>query len=266
MPIVDENHLKGNYAASYVATRLSAYCLVRPVASDTDVGIDLYCETIAEKEREPHLHFWLQVKSGKQCNVNKKGSKASCAFKKDHLEYWDKQPVPVFAALVPIKVWPISKNPKIYVVPITKKLVFNIDLEKINTFKRLYSEWLWMPNSKSSIKEFLNLIVPEVTAQMECKKGIVAEKSEITPKYERNVPFVPVSRFNSKISVQIRHTAARLILFLYLQGKFVPSLAKFRKRLAKILDLYPDDKHWETHMARAISHNADGNFSLAVDL
>ena len=46
MPIVDENRLKGNYGATYVALRLSSECLVRPVAAETDVGVDLYCETV----------------------------------------------------------------------------------------------------------------------------------------------------------------------------------------------------------------------------
>lgn len=79
MPIVNENCLKGNYAASYVASKLSAYCLVRPVAADTDVGIDLYCETV--QENQPFLHFWMQVKSGKQCHLYKSGKKLHIPLK-----------------------------------------------------------------------------------------------------------------------------------------------------------------------------------------
>ena len=62
MPAVTENRLKGNYGASLVMSRLSGECLVRPVAAETDVGVDLYCETVAEGR--PFLHFWLQVKAG----------------------------------------------------------------------------------------------------------------------------------------------------------------------------------------------------------
>ena len=45
MPAVTENRLKGNYGAALVVSRLSGECLVRPVAAETDVGVDLYCET-----------------------------------------------------------------------------------------------------------------------------------------------------------------------------------------------------------------------------
>lgn len=51
MPTVDENRLKGNYGAAYVSARLSSECLVRPVAAETGVGVDLYCETVASKEK-----------------------------------------------------------------------------------------------------------------------------------------------------------------------------------------------------------------------
>ena len=108
MPKVDINRLKGNFGASYVSTRLSSECLVRPVAADTDVGVDLYCETI--DACHPFLHFFVQVKSGKQCKINSNLSKASCYFSKDQLEYWKQQPVPVFIALVPAN-WPVKEDP-----------------------------------------------------------------------------------------------------------------------------------------------------------
>jgi len=49
MPIADTNRLKGNYGAAYVSARLSSECLVRPVAAETDVGVDLYCETSKDR-------------------------------------------------------------------------------------------------------------------------------------------------------------------------------------------------------------------------
>jgi hypothetical protein len=99
MPLVPESRLKGNYGASVLMARLSAECLVRQVAADTDVGIDLYCETVSEGQ--PFLHFWLQVRAGKQCKIESGGNNATCRFSRDELTYWSRQPVPVFAALVP---------------------------------------------------------------------------------------------------------------------------------------------------------------------
>src|SRR5262245_63391848 len=112
MSAVDENRLKGNYAAAYVSALLSSECLVRPVAADTDVGIDLYCETV--EQGTPFLHFWMQVKSGDQCRVIENGNSARCSFTIEHLEYWYRQPVPVFAALVPVH-WPVAEDPIVYV-------------------------------------------------------------------------------------------------------------------------------------------------------
>jgi hypothetical protein len=97
MPFVSENRLKGNYGTAVVMACLSSACLVRPVAVDTDVGVDLYCESV--EEGTPFFHFWLQVKAGEQCRLAADETSASCSFATDHLLYWYRQPVPVFAAL-----------------------------------------------------------------------------------------------------------------------------------------------------------------------
>jgi hypothetical protein len=60
MPRTPEEHLKANYGVALVMEKFSAGCLVRPVAAGTDVGVDLYCESVAEGK--PFLHFWVQVK------------------------------------------------------------------------------------------------------------------------------------------------------------------------------------------------------------
>lgn len=121
MPIVPESRLKGNYGASVVMARLSGECLVRPVAVDTDVGVDLYCETVAGSQ--PFLHFWLQVKAGGQCERDATGNEASCRFSSDQLEYWARQPVPVFAALVPTDC-PSRSEPDVYIVDVTTQILF----------------------------------------------------------------------------------------------------------------------------------------------
>jgi hypothetical protein len=143
---VDENRLIGNFGSSYVAAKLSSDCLVRPVAADTDIGIDLYCETVVEGE--PYLHFWMQVKTGKQCREQKDSSFATCAFKVKHLRYWKNQPVPVFAALVPID-WPVRLDPTVYIVDLTSYLVKN---ELPNTDEvSLHSDLLWKPTDLEAV-------------------------------------------------------------------------------------------------------------------
>jgi hypothetical protein len=119
MSIVDENRILGNYGSNLVAHTLSKIGLVRPVAEGTDIGIDLYCETI--EEGQGFLHFWAQVKPGKQIKIKKNG-KASCNFEVDHLRYWDRQPVPVLAFYVPTN-YPPEIPEQIFVVNITEYLM-----------------------------------------------------------------------------------------------------------------------------------------------
>ena len=97
MTITDEQ-LKGNWAEQYVASQLaSCGCLVRHVMQGHDSGIDLYCEKV--KDGIAYLHFWCQIKCSSKC----KGKAKSIKFngRKKHIEYWVKQPAPVFIFLVP---------------------------------------------------------------------------------------------------------------------------------------------------------------------
>jgi len=256
MPLVDDNRLKGNYGALHVAAQLSSDCLVRPVAADTDVGIDLYCETV--QEGQPFLHFWLQVRAGDQCHVAKDGSYASCSFDVRHLQYWFRQPVPVFVALVPTA-WPVRTQPAIYIIPISTLLLFGVTANGQSTTFR--SEILWQPGDQEAIRRFLSQTVPEATARLDCRKGIVASTPQLPTQYVQSFPQVPVDRFQEQILNQIRVTAAMSILFL--RGS-EGNNSGFRQRLARVVEQFDDDGHWETFMARGISYHADKDYSQAV--
>jgi hypothetical protein len=260
MPVIDENRLKGNFAASYVAARLSTDCLVRPVAVDTDVGIDLYCETV--QEGQPFLHFWLQVKSGTQCELAGDGASASCRFDIEHLQYWLRQPVPVFAALVPVE-WPVKQHPSIYIVPVTTKLLREgLPSGKTTTLR---SEHLLRPGNQEDLRQFLDDIVREATAQLECKKGLVASIPQLSPQYVRSYRPVPVCQFASEILDQIRTTAAMSVLLLHEQGQLSGASSAFRQRLVRVIEQFGDYPNWENPMARALSYHADGNYDGALE-
>jgi Domain of unknown function (DUF4365) len=96
---VSDAQIKGNWGEGLVMARLSAAgCLVRPVLQGQDFGIDLYCETTLAGQ--PHLHFWAQVKTSQSFDP----SSLTCTLQKrdvKHLEYYLKQPVPVFFFMVP---------------------------------------------------------------------------------------------------------------------------------------------------------------------
>jgi hypothetical protein len=111
---VGESLLKGNYGEHLVSLILSRMCLVRPVVGQTDIGVDLYCESVIDTK--PFLHFWGQVKSEK--DFPDEVTEVSCPFRVSALEYWSRQPVPVLGFLVPLK-WPPEEIHYIHVVDIT---------------------------------------------------------------------------------------------------------------------------------------------------
>lgn len=259
MPTVDENRLKGNYAAAYVAMRLSAECLVRPVAADTDVGVDLYCETVVDGR--PFLHFWVQVKAGKQCRLS--GNSAWCSFQVDHLQYWSRQPVPVFAALVPVD-WPVRTEPNVYLVDITSQLLDGVqDRVGVNS-ATLESNHVLRAGHAQDVQRFLLEWVPASAARLQCRNGIVASLPTPVQGYVTTSPLIPVVKFKKSILDQIRRTAALSIIFLNKLGQMGSPNTDFRKTLASVVAIFGDDPHWENFMARGLSFHADNKFSEAV--
>jgi hypothetical protein len=239
---------------------VSTDCLVRPIAGDTDVGIDLYCETV--QEGHPFLHFWLQVKSGSQCRLARDAASASCRFDEEHLKYWLRQPVPVFAALLSTE-WPVRKDPSIYVVPITTIL-----LTRARTHGKtatLRSDFVLRPGIQADLKTFLGQVVPDAAAQLECRKGIVAPRPQLFPEYVRSTPPMPVTRFAEEILDQIRTTATMSVVSLWLQKQLFGANLPFVQRLAGVVEQFADDPHWETSMALGLSRHADGDYIRAQE-
>jgi hypothetical protein len=260
MPAVTENRLKGNYGAALVMSRLSGECLVRPVAAETDVGVDLYCETVAEGR--PFLHFWLQVKAGDQCKRDPRTNTASCAFELDHLDYWARQPVPVFAALVPSG-WPVLREPDIHIIDVTTQILTKRFPSAQRTIT-LCSDCWWPAGDRASVLEFLTQVVPDTTARLQVSKGIVADSPTPTPHYVQTRPRVPVLRFKDQIRYQLRRTASNAILFSLGDVETTTEDAEFRRLLARIVEQFGDDPHWENFFSRAVSSHADEDYSKAV--
>lgn len=262
MPAVTENRLKGNYGAALVMSRLSGECLVRPVAAETDVGVDLYCETVAEGR--PFLHFWLQVKAGNQCKWDPSDDAASCGFDLNHLDYWSRQPVPVFAALVPSD-WPVLREPDIYIIDITTQILLNSFPETQQTVT-LRSDYCLPVGDRGSVQNFLMHVVPDTTARLQVSKGVVADSPTPTSQYVQTRPHVPVLRFKDKIRHQLRTTAAFAILFSLGDAEPTADDTEFRRLLGQIVKQFGDDPHWENFFSRAVSSHLDEDYSDAVTM
>jgi hypothetical protein len=265
MPAITPNRLKGNYGAALVSSRLSGECLVRPVAADTDVGVDLYCETVAEGH--PFVHFWLQVKAGDQCKVHPCRS-ATCSFDGEHLKYWFRQPVPVFAALVPTE-WPVVEEPTIHIVDVTTQILKNLNyLERQSV--NLVSEYSWQAGDRSSVVDFLEQVVPATAARLQVRNGVVARIPQQTINYVHTTPSVPVLAFQKEILTQLRSTAAHAVIF---SATDEPTDAhEFRRFLARIIELFTNSQfrqhnyHWENFFSLALSKHLDQDYAKAESL
>ena len=260
MALVDKNRRIGNLGVSKVLARLSGHCLLRPVAAETDVGVDLFCETV--EQHTPFLHFWLQVKTGSQCRVSKSGDYASCSFKAKHISYWARQPVPVFAALVPK---PETENSKIYIICVTDQLL----REEVTDRKTrtLRSDFSIDPGStEEDICYLLETRVPRSTALMSCKAGVVAALPYLYPQNSDWVPLAPVATYEHEILRQIHSTAAFSILFLDILKDLAGERHEaFRNILAGVLAQFGNNHTWVSYAAQAYCKHIDAEYETAVE-
>lgn len=173
MKKVKRDQLRGNYAEHYVATFLSETCLIRQVSSGTDIGIDLYCEAI--ENEIPYKHFWVQVKAINNSKIkNKNGIKiAKYSFKKSDLEYWAKQPIPVYAFLVPVLDWPPADPEIVFGIRLSEYIIRNgipeqghITLSTENGFEK--------DTRTKDLINFIRKIVSWDSAIILLDKGIIA--------------------------------------------------------------------------------------------
>lgn len=260
MPKVELSHLIGNYGSALVSSRLSSECFVRPVAADTDVGIDLYCETVADGQ--PFLHFWVQVKAGaSQITVSEDGSRAKCQLKAEHLRYWSRQPVPVCVAMVPTS-WPVQDEPAVYIADISSLSIAGLIPQA--ACPTIESDLKWEPDDRQAVVDFLSTVVPHTDARLLCRFGVVGSVKSLDHQYTQAVPYVPAGTHLPQILMQLRRTAAMSIISMWKLRQLTEQTAEGRKRLAQVVAQFSDDGHWENFMALALSAHADGDWDTAV--
>lgn len=248
MPVIDENRVLGNFGSNLVAHLLSHFCLVRPVAEGTDIGVDLYCETI--ENRQGFLHFWVQVKcGGEQITLLKQNDKASCAFKIDHLRYWDRQPVPVFGFYVPTG-YPPSMPDNIFIANITEYLI-NYGIPSGDT-KTIESHFKITPSANDWYDKFQQRI-RETTALIKLRDdGIISALPELEPGYlQQLIQFPKSSRYAKESLRTIRLTVSSLVADAA-QFQQDPPKEFFAERLVKILQLFEEGERPEIMRASAL--------------
>lgn len=249
MPVIDEKRILGNYGTNLVAHSLSKICLVRPVAEGTDIGVDLYCETI--EEGEGFLHFWAQVKCGTQIKIKKNG-KASCRFKIDHLRYWNRQPVPVFAFYIRTDFPPESPE-QIFVADISEYLMTSVIPEKKS--KVIESHFKINPESDEWQEAFLSRLKATTSLLKLREDGIVASIPELRPRYVmRYRSLTGVSNYAEKSLRTIRSTVSALVLdaALLKHYKSVEPPMSYFEPLVRILRIFEQGRRPEIMKASSL--------------
>jgi len=223
MSIIDQERITGSYGEHLVSYLLSKHCLIRPVAAGTDVGIDLYCEHFEESGMKegtetrlykPFLHFWVQVKSGKKIYVHKNKKIASYQFKYKDLKYWERQPIPVYAFLVPYNYEKRSEEPEyVYIVDISFEL-FGQSLNEIpeTGSKTLRSIMQIKLNDDSWYNHFINLL-KHISGLITLKKGgFITPIPELNQSYFHHYPSWPgLSKYAKKAVRAILMTSSILV-------------------------------------------------------
>ena len=279
MPSIDVNRLKGNYAQALASTWLSRMCLIRPVAEGTDIGIDLYCESIVDGV--PYVHFWVQVKAIPSSSIKVEGEQriAGYSFDKRHLEYWDRQPIPVYALLVPVDSWPPDEADAIFGVRVTEELVKG-GLPAANSTTYHTKNAFERNTLDDDLRKFVTNIVPWDTSALLLRRGIVAPLPGQPGHSTAGIGFQYLPRLLSSIrdaSVQglmhvilgekLQTEALKLDLTHRLPWtkEFSTSHEMLRRHFEQIASTFKDEMHYWGLSALAWSARADGEFETAQE-
>ena len=236
MSVVDLNRQKANYAESIALQMLSRQCLVRPVAAGTDIGIDLYCEAVIGEA--PFQHFWVQVKAIGKGNFATDGT-PFYDFETKHLRYWVRQPVPVFAFLVPVTDWPPSEPEYVYGLRITDILVRQgIPNQEYVRYKS--TEGFSRATVDKDLEKFVRVIVPNDYATLQVPRGLVAPIEQVESSTQASFPKLVLLPHLDAVVSGIRFAAEICLAELVDSHSAHPKDVSRRHLLRGILELYPE--------------------------
>lgn len=253
MPKIKKNQVIGNFGCNLVTYILSKFFIVRSVTEGTDIGIDLYCETIEKKQG--FMHFWVQVKSGSsQINLLQNG-KASCSFDIEHLKYWRRQPVPVFAFYVPCES-PFHPPNEIFYSDLTHYLINNgIPNSKTHCIQSIESFEI---NSEDWTQRFLRRIRYSTSLIKFRDFGAIVELPKLKQDYIINYPVIKGYTSNDKAIKKslrtIRSTVSVLVLdavLLHSEGHPLPKESFFAP-VIDILKIFKKGKRPEIMLPLAL--------------
>jgi Domain of unknown function (DUF4365) len=255
-----DSWFKGNYAEHLAAHVLSRMCFVRPVVGNTDIGVDLYCESMPRGK--PFLHFWVQVKGSEKFPDKK--TPVPFRFDVSSLNYWARQPVPVLAFLVPVK-WPPRDARFIHVVDVTLDVLQQGIRQNNKTQVLISKPDLILPVSSGEglaprLQSLLVDHIPMVVSAMYAAQGFVfpAPKPHNEPVKFFSGHFL--SRCVPLIAERIKHAAAFGVIYFLAEGKSVDALPG---ALVAALESLKDEETYEVHEALGMLSEKRGDMNRA---
>ena len=259
---VSNEQILGNQAEAFVSFKLSQYCLVRPVASGTDIGIDLYCESLIDNN--PQLHFWIQVKSSSKIEKSMDDNIISYSFEVKHLKYWKTQPVPVFVFFVHEANLINPQNFRLYVFNITEQLISGIYLE--GKTKTLQSNLIIQ--SDYDLKNFIYNTIEITSSRQKFEDGIIAPTHSTKNKYVKRLFPQGSSKYADNIFQTLRGTAAFILGDLIDRELIDPTnekIIKNRKEFTAVLEAFKERKNWEVPYNLGRAYFQEGRNKEAIE-
>lgn len=258
MPNVSENLVKGNYGVYALMKELSKFCLIRPVFEGTDVGIDLYCETLEKPDEggRPFLHFFAQVKTTE--NRELRDGTMSFSFESRHIKYWSRQPVPVFAFILSVPNWPSDDS--IYPIYIIDIKSYTFQNQSLLEGGKHALRSNYTIDSKDKLSDFISNRIPYISAYHKIPEGIVPSMPSIDPEYEVRSVMESSHLYLDRILWQIRRTSARAIIGSYNHVSESDDIKRNIKILNAISSTFSTDPHWETPFSIGLASSLDENY------
>lgn len=261
-PVISHDSQRGTYAEHQAATWLSRQCLVRPVASGTDIGVDLYCESLAGNS--PFQHFWVQVKAISDRNLREtdNGQEAFYDFETRHLRYWIRQPVPVYGFLVPVLGWPPPSQSVIYGVSISRNLLTQ-EIPDQGTHRMSTLDCFEESSLDDDLTEFVTRVVPADTSALMVPHGALVPIEYPDERAETHLPRGLALGYLDEIEDTIRQTLEICLAELMIREDMSADDHVTRRRISRILSEYDD--HLNAIGASMLAQSAffDGNFDRA---
>jgi tetratricopeptide (TPR) repeat protein len=252
MTRVSTNQILGNRGENLVSYLLSQYCLVRPVANGTDIGVDLFCETIIEDGRSAG-HFWIQVKSkAKQTKKVK--------LDKGHVEYWIRQPVPVFIFIICADQNTNASNYEIRSINLIEQLIKNSNFKGKS---RIFHSDDAITNARE-LKRFVSQTVPKTIARQKLTEGLIVPiRYKGTDEYVKTYDVVDSAKFINKILKNIGRSSS-LLANEILKSRKGKEFGKQLKQLELILEAFSDWPNFDMPCTLAILQERVGKYQQAI--